>query len=182
MSTHTHNVPFVILISVVGLRVAFDSDGVGTGFNVASMLLGCTAGAVHCGQSGRPVRPAEHTRPGFGFPGALLFIPESLRSLWLPGAGSRPQGIGETLGIGGGGQGAGDLRLVGVRPPRPETARPRRRVGQSKTHCVGRIALAVFQQLVGINVLSGGVSIAAGTRGHARLSGHARQPVVIRGR
>ena len=69
MSNHTHNLPFVLLISVVatlggflfgfdsgvingtvdGLRIAFDSDSVGTGFNVASMLLGCAAGAFIAG-------------------------------------------------------------------------------------------------------------------------------------
>jgi SP family sugar:H+ symporter-like MFS transporter len=63
------NLGFVILISVVatiggflfgfdsgvingtveGLQIAFDSDSVGTGFNVASMLLGCAAGAAFAG-------------------------------------------------------------------------------------------------------------------------------------
>ena len=63
------NLPFVVLISAVatlggflfgfdsgvingtvdGLRIAFDSDTVGTGFNVASMLLGCAAGAFLAG-------------------------------------------------------------------------------------------------------------------------------------
>jgi SP family sugar:H+ symporter-like MFS transporter len=32
-----------------GLRIAFNSDSVGTGFNVASMLLGCAAGAFFAG-------------------------------------------------------------------------------------------------------------------------------------
>ena len=69
MSNDTSNLPFVVLISVVatlggflfgfdsgvingtvdGLRIAFDSDSVGTGFNVASMLLGCAAGAFIAG-------------------------------------------------------------------------------------------------------------------------------------
>ena len=35
----------VINGTVDGLRIAFDSAGVGTGFNVASMLLGCAFGA-----------------------------------------------------------------------------------------------------------------------------------------
>ncbi|MEM1143785.1 MAG: MFS transporter, partial [Pseudomonadota bacterium] len=35
----------VINGTVEGLQVAFRSDSVGTGFNVASMLLGCAAGA-----------------------------------------------------------------------------------------------------------------------------------------
>ncbi len=68
-SNDTINLPFVVLISVVatlggflfgfdsgvingtvdGLRIAFDSDSVGTGFNVASMLLGCAAGAFIAG-------------------------------------------------------------------------------------------------------------------------------------
>ena len=65
MNAETSNIRFVILISVVatiggflfgfdsgvingtvdGLRTAFNSDTVGTGFNVASMLLGCAVGA-----------------------------------------------------------------------------------------------------------------------------------------
>ncbi len=35
--------------TVEGLQAAFDSDSVGTGFNVASMLLGCAAGAFFAG-------------------------------------------------------------------------------------------------------------------------------------
>lgn len=40
----------VINGTVDGLRVAFHSDSVGTGFNVASMLLGCAAGAFAAGR------------------------------------------------------------------------------------------------------------------------------------
>ncbi len=40
----------VINGTVDGLRLAFDSDDVGTGFNVASMLLGCAAGAFLAGR------------------------------------------------------------------------------------------------------------------------------------
>ena len=40
----------VINGTVDGLRIAFDSDEVGTGFNVASMLLGCAAGAFVAGR------------------------------------------------------------------------------------------------------------------------------------
>lgn len=40
----------VINGTVDGLRLAFDSDGVGTGFNVASMLLGCAVGAFFAGR------------------------------------------------------------------------------------------------------------------------------------
>lgn len=40
----------VINGTVDGLRRAFDSDSVGTGFNVASMLLGCAAGAYFAGR------------------------------------------------------------------------------------------------------------------------------------
>jgi SP family sugar:H+ symporter-like MFS transporter len=40
----------VINGTVEGLRLAFDSDSVGTGFNVASMLLGCAAGAFFAGR------------------------------------------------------------------------------------------------------------------------------------
>lgn len=40
----------VINGTVDGLRLAFDSDDVGTGFNVASMLLGCAAGAFVAGR------------------------------------------------------------------------------------------------------------------------------------
>lgn len=39
----------VINGTVDGLRAAFNSDSVGTGFNVASMLLGCAAGAALAG-------------------------------------------------------------------------------------------------------------------------------------
>lgn len=39
----------VINGTVDGLRTAFDSDSIGTGFNVASMLLGCAAGAFFAG-------------------------------------------------------------------------------------------------------------------------------------
>ena len=35
----------VINGTVAGLQLAFDSDSAGTGFNVASMLLGCALGA-----------------------------------------------------------------------------------------------------------------------------------------
>ncbi|HEX5788468.1 MAG TPA: sugar porter family MFS transporter [Woeseiaceae bacterium] len=64
------NTPYIILISIVatiggflfgfdsgvingtvdGLKTAFDSDSVGTGFNVASMLLGCAFGAFFAGR------------------------------------------------------------------------------------------------------------------------------------
>src|SRR5690606_3966942 len=40
----------VINGTVDGLQVAFDSDSIGTGFNVASMLLGCAAGAAAAGR------------------------------------------------------------------------------------------------------------------------------------
>ena len=40
----------VINGTVDGLRTAFNSDSVGTGFNVASMLLGCAAGAALAGR------------------------------------------------------------------------------------------------------------------------------------
>ncbi len=40
----------VINGTVDGLRGAFQSDSVGTGFNVASMLLGCAAGALFAGR------------------------------------------------------------------------------------------------------------------------------------
>ncbi len=40
----------VINGTVDGLRLAFDSDDVGTGFNVASMLLGCAGGAFLAGR------------------------------------------------------------------------------------------------------------------------------------
>lgn len=39
----------VINGTVDGLQQAFDSDAIGTGFNVASMLLGCAAGAFFAG-------------------------------------------------------------------------------------------------------------------------------------
>jgi SP family sugar:H+ symporter-like MFS transporter len=40
----------VINGTVKGLQAAFNSDSVGTGFNVASMLLGCAAGAFFAGR------------------------------------------------------------------------------------------------------------------------------------
>lgn len=40
----------VINGTVDGLRIAFNSAGVGTGFNVASMLLGCAVGAFFAGR------------------------------------------------------------------------------------------------------------------------------------
>jgi len=40
----------VINGTVDGLRSAFNSDSIGTGFNVASMLLGCAAGAFFAGR------------------------------------------------------------------------------------------------------------------------------------
>jgi len=69
MTTENNNFKFVILISVVatiggflfgfdsgvingtvdGLKTAFDSNSIGTGFNVASMLLGCAVGAFFAG-------------------------------------------------------------------------------------------------------------------------------------
>jgi SP family sugar:H+ symporter-like MFS transporter len=69
MTDTTTRTGYVILISVVatiggflfgfdsgvingtvdGLRTAFDSDSIGTGFNVASMLLGCAVGAFFAG-------------------------------------------------------------------------------------------------------------------------------------
>ena len=39
----------VINGTVDALQLAFNSDAVGTGFNVASMLLGCAAGAFFAG-------------------------------------------------------------------------------------------------------------------------------------
>ncbi|WP_395341144.1 sugar porter family MFS transporter [Ningiella sp. W23] len=71
MSTqHTENTGFIILVSVVatiggflfgfdsgvingtvdGLQQAFNADSIGTGFNVASMLLGCAVGAFIAGR------------------------------------------------------------------------------------------------------------------------------------
>jgi SP family sugar:H+ symporter-like MFS transporter len=70
MSEIKHKTGFVILITLIatiggflfgfdsgvingtvdGLQSAFDSDSVGTGFNVASMLLGCAAGAFAAGR------------------------------------------------------------------------------------------------------------------------------------
>ena len=64
------NAPFIVLISCIatiggflfgfdsgvingtvdGLQSAFESDSIGTGFNVASMLLGCAAGAFFAGR------------------------------------------------------------------------------------------------------------------------------------
>jgi SP family sugar:H+ symporter-like MFS transporter len=66
----SHNTAYIIVISCIatiggflfgfdsgvingtvdGLQTAFDSDSVGTGFNVASMLLGCAVGAYFAGR------------------------------------------------------------------------------------------------------------------------------------
>ena len=40
----------VINGTVDGLKIAFQSEDIGTGFNVASMLLGCAVGAFFAGQ------------------------------------------------------------------------------------------------------------------------------------
>jgi MFS transporter, SP family, sugar:H+ symporter len=40
----------VINGTVDGLKIAFKSDSIGTGFNVASMLLGCAVGAFFAGR------------------------------------------------------------------------------------------------------------------------------------
>lgn len=70
MSNNTDNMLFIILVSCVatiggflfgfdsgvingtvdGLRTSFNSDSMGTGFNVASMLLGCALGAFAAGR------------------------------------------------------------------------------------------------------------------------------------
>lgn len=70
MSTPPYNLPLIIAISFVatlggflfgfdsgvingtvdGLQRAFESDSIGTGFNVASMLLGCAIGAFFAGR------------------------------------------------------------------------------------------------------------------------------------
>ncbi len=70
LSTNTDNMLFIVLVSCVatiggflfgfdsgvingtvdGLRSAFNSDSMGTGFNVASMLLGCAVGAFTAGR------------------------------------------------------------------------------------------------------------------------------------
>ena len=70
MSSSSHNTGFIILITLVatiggflfgfdsgvingtvdGLKTAFHSNSVGTGFNVASMLLGCAVGAFIAGR------------------------------------------------------------------------------------------------------------------------------------
>jgi len=70
MATSNNNMPLIIAISLVatlggflfgfdsgvingtvdGLQTAFNSDSVGTGFNVASMLLGCAVGAFFAGR------------------------------------------------------------------------------------------------------------------------------------
>jgi len=70
ISSATNNTPYVIVVSCIatiggflfgfdsgvingtvqGLQVAFESDSIGTGFNVASMLLGCAIGAYFAGR------------------------------------------------------------------------------------------------------------------------------------
>lgn len=70
MQQHNENILFIVLISCVatiggflfgfdsgvingtvdGLVIAFNSDDIGTGFNVASMLLGCAIGAFFAGR------------------------------------------------------------------------------------------------------------------------------------
>jgi sugar porter (SP) family MFS transporter len=83
------NIPFIIMISCIaaiggflfgydsgvingtvdGLKLAFNSDSIGTGFNVASMLLGCAVGAFFAG------RLADiHGRKSMLLVAAVLFI------------------------------------------------------------------------------------------------------------
>nr|WP_136252817.1 sugar porter family MFS transporter [Ningiella ruwaisensis] len=70
MSTHNENTGFIVLVTIVatiggflfgfdsgvingtvdGLQQAFNADSIGTGFNVASMLLGCAVGAFVAGR------------------------------------------------------------------------------------------------------------------------------------
>ena len=66
----------VINGTVDGLQTAFDSDSVGTGFNVASMLLGCAVGAFFAG------RLADRFgRRGIMRVAAACFIVSALQSL-----------------------------------------------------------------------------------------------------
>ena len=59
----------VINGTVKGLQAAFESDSIGTGFNVASMLLGCAAGAFFAG------RLADiYGRRGLLLAAAVLFL------------------------------------------------------------------------------------------------------------
>ena len=59
----------VINGTVDGLQTAFDSDSVGTGFNVASMLLGCAIGAFFAGRLAD-----RHGRRGIMRVAAVFFI------------------------------------------------------------------------------------------------------------
>jgi len=59
----------VINGTVDALRGAFDSDAVGTGFNVASMLLGCAAGAFFAG-----TLADQYGRRTIMFAAALFFM------------------------------------------------------------------------------------------------------------
>ena len=59
----------VINGTVDGLQTAFDSDSVGTGFNVASMLLGCAVGAFFAGRLAD-----RYGRRGIMRVAAVLFI------------------------------------------------------------------------------------------------------------
>ena len=71
----------VINGTVEGLQVALQSDSVGTGFNVASMLLGCAVGAFFAGnladRFGR--RRLLLLRPGGSTPDSWLNLPWRLR-------------------------------------------------------------------------------------------------------
>ena len=51
----------VINGTVDGLQESFNSTSAGTGFNVASMLLGCAIGAFFCWKNGLSIWPTIHS-------------------------------------------------------------------------------------------------------------------------
>ena len=74
----------VINGTVDGLQAAFDSDAAGTGFNVASMLLGCAVGAFFAGQLAD--RWGRATKAGYALTPAValtLGLPCLVGSVWV---------------------------------------------------------------------------------------------------
>ena len=146
----------VINGTVDGLKQAFRSDAAVTGFNVASMLLGCAVGAWFAGTLADRYGRRTMLLWAAVFLVALLFIPESPRYLVARGLRERAQGVLTRLY----GQQAGLRKLEEIDASlAADHHRPRlsdlidRARGRIRPIVWVGIGLATFQQLVGINVV-----------------------------